>query len=57
MSWSRLVAHGVTTGLVAASLVSGGVAHVPHVQANVDGPVRLGYRRRFATLLGLRKIL
>jgi hypothetical protein len=43
MSRSRLVAYWVTTGLVASSMVSGGVAQVLHVQANVDGFVRLGY--------------
>ena len=37
MSRSRLVAYWVTTGLVASSMVSGGVAHVLHVQASVDG--------------------
>jgi hypothetical protein len=42
MSRSRLVAYWVTTGLVASSMVSGGVAHVLHVQASVDGFVRLG---------------
>ena len=32
MSRSRLVAYWVTTGLVASSMVSGGVAHVLHMQ-------------------------
>jgi hypothetical protein len=50
MSRSRLVAHGVTTGLVASSMVSGGVAHVLHVHASVDGFVRLGYPLHFVTL-------
>jgi hypothetical protein len=43
MSRSRPAACWVTTGLVASSMVSGGVAHVLHVQASVDGFVRLGY--------------
>jgi hypothetical protein len=33
MSRSRLVAYWVTTGWVAMGMVSGGVAHVLHVQA------------------------
>jgi hypothetical protein len=50
MSRSRLVAYWVTTGLVASSMVSGGVAHVLHMQASVDGFVRLGYPLHFVTL-------
>ena len=50
MSRSRLAACWVTTGLVASSMVSGGVAHVLHVQASVDGFVRLGYRLPSVTL-------
>ena len=50
MSRSRLVACWVTTGLVASSTDSGGVAHVLHVQASVDGFVRLGYPLHFVTL-------
>jgi hypothetical protein len=50
MSRSRLVAYWVTTGLVASSMLSAGVAHVLHVQASVDGFVRLGYPLHFATL-------
>jgi uncharacterized membrane protein YphA (DoxX/SURF4 family) len=51
------VAYWVTTGLVASSMVSGGVAHVLHVPASVDGFVRLGYPLHFVTLLGIWKIL
>jgi hypothetical protein len=43
MSRSRLVARRMTAGLVASPMVSGGVAHVVHVQARVDGFVRLGH--------------
>jgi hypothetical protein len=43
MSRSKLAAYRVTTGLVAPSMVSAGVARVLHVQASVDGFVRLGY--------------
>ena len=50
MSRSRLVAYRVTIGLVASSMVSGGVACVLHVQANVDGFVRLGDSLQFVTL-------
>ena len=50
MSRSRLVAYWVTIGLVASSMVSGGVAHVLHVQASADGFVRLGYLLHFVTL-------
>jgi len=50
MSRSRLVAYWVTTGLVASSVLSASVAHVLHVQANVDGFVRLGYPLHFVTL-------
>ncbi len=50
MSRSRLVAYWVTTGLVASSMVSGGVAQVLHVPANVEGFVRLGYPLHFVTL-------
>jgi hypothetical protein len=50
MSRSRLVAYWVTTGRVASSLVSGGVAHVLHMQASVDGFVRLGDPLHFVTL-------
>ena len=50
MSRSRLVAYWVTTGLVASSMLHGGVAHVLHVQASVDGFVRLGYPLHFITL-------
>ena len=57
MSRSRLVAYWVTTGWVALSMVSGGVAHVLHVPASVDGFVRLGYPLHFVTLLGIWKIL
>ncbi|WP_437586973.1 DoxX family protein [Sorangium sp. So ce1000] len=57
MSRSRLVAYWVTTGLVASSMVSGGVAHVLHVPASVDGFVRLGYPLHFVTFLGIWKIL
>jgi len=47
MSRSRLVANWVTTGLVASSMVSGGVADVLDVQSSVDGFVRLGYPLHF----------
>ena len=57
MSRSRLVACWVTTGLVASSMLSAGVAHVLHVPASVDGFVRLGYPLHFVTLLGIWKIL
>ena len=50
MSRSRLVACSVTIGLVASSMVSGGVAHVLQVQASVDGFVRLGYPLHSVTL-------
>ena len=50
MSRSRLVACGVTTGLVASSMVSAGVAQVLHVPGNVDGLVRLGCPPHFVTL-------
>ena len=50
MRRSMLVAHGVTAGLVASSKLSAGVAHVLHVQASVDGFVRLGYPLHFVTL-------
>jgi hypothetical protein len=50
MSRSRLVAYSVTTGLVASSMVSGGVAPVLHVPASVDGFVRLGYPLHLVTL-------
>ncbi|MGH7551127.1 MAG: hypothetical protein ACREK3_10340 [Gemmatimonadota bacterium] len=50
MSRSKLVAYWVITGLVASSMVSGGVAHILHVQANVDGFERLGYPLHFVTL-------
>jgi hypothetical protein len=53
---SRLVADSVTTGLVASSMVSGGVAHVLRVPASVVGFVPLGYPLRFVTLPGIRKI-
>jgi hypothetical protein len=48
MSRLRLVTYW--TGLVASSMVSGGVAHVLHVPAIVDGFVRLGYPLHFVTL-------
>ncbi|WP_437523769.1 DoxX family protein [Sorangium sp. So ce726] len=54
---ARLVAYWVTTGLVASSLVSGGVAHVLHAPESVDGFVRLGYPLHFVTFLGIWKIL
>ncbi|MDI1482927.1 DoxX family protein [Polyangium sp. y55x31] len=57
MSRSRLVAYWVTTCWVALGMVSGGVAHVLHVPASVDGFVRLGYPLHFVTLLGIWKIL
>ncbi|WP_437276021.1 DoxX family protein [Sorangium sp. So ce375] len=57
MSRARVVAYWVTTGLVASSMVSGGVAHVLHAPASVDGFVRLGYPLHFVTLLGIWKIL
>jgi len=57
VSRSRLVPYWVTTGLVALGMVSGGVAQVLHVPANVDGFVRLGYPLHFVTLLGIWKIL
>jgi len=57
MSRSRAVAYWVTTGLVTLSMLSGGVAHVVHAPASVDGFVRLGYPLHFVTLLGIWKIL
>ena len=57
MSRSRLVAYWATTGLVALSMLTGGVAHVLHAPASVDGFVRLGYPLHFVTLLGIWKIL
>jgi len=57
MSRSKRVAYWVTTGLVATSMLSGGVAQVLHVPANVDGFVHLGYPLHFVTLLGIWKIL
>ena len=50
MSRSKLVDYWVTTGLFASSMVSGGVAHVLHVQASVDGFVRLAYPLHLVTL-------
>jgi uncharacterized membrane protein YphA (DoxX/SURF4 family) len=57
MSRARLVAYWVTTVWVALSMGGGGVAHVLHVPATVDGFVRLGYPLHFVTLLGIWKIL
>ena len=57
MSRSKLVTYWVTTGLVTLSMLSGGVAHVLHVPASVDGFVRLGYPLHFVTLLGIWKLL
>ena len=49
MSRSRLVAYWVTIGLVASFVLSASTADVLHVQANVDGFVRLGYPLHFVT--------
>ena len=57
MSRARLVAYWVTTVWVALSMGGGGIAHVLHVPATVDGFVRLGYPLHFVTLLGIWKIL
>ncbi len=38
-------------------MLSGGAAHVLHVQASVDGFVQLGYPLHFVTLLGIWKLL
>jgi uncharacterized membrane protein YphA (DoxX/SURF4 family) len=57
MTRSRLVAYWVTTGLVASSMLSGGVTHVLHVPASVEAFVHLGYPLHFVTLLGIWKIL
>ncbi|MEO7729821.1 MAG: DoxX family protein [Kofleriaceae bacterium] len=51
------MAYWLTTGLVALSMLSGGVTQVLHVAASVEGFVRLGYPLHFVTLLGLWKIL
>jgi uncharacterized membrane protein YphA (DoxX/SURF4 family) len=57
MSRSRVVAYWLTTGLVALSMLSGGLAHVLHAPASVEGFVRLGYPLHFVTLLGIWKLL
>ncbi|HMG52883.1 MAG TPA: DoxX family protein [Kofleriaceae bacterium] len=57
MSRPRLVVYWVTTGLVAASMASGGVTHVLRVPASVEAFVYLGYPLHFVTLLGIWKIL
>jgi uncharacterized membrane protein YphA (DoxX/SURF4 family) len=38
-------------------MLSGGVAHLLHVQSSVDGFVHLGYPLHFVTLLGIWKVL
>jgi hypothetical protein len=50
MSRSRHVACRVTSGMVAPSMLSGGVARVLHVRARADGFVRLGRPLHFVTL-------
>ncbi|NUP12649.1 MAG: DoxX family protein [Polyangiaceae bacterium] len=57
MKRSRVIAYWVATGLVASSMISGGIAHVLHVPASVDGFVQLGYPLHFVTLLGIWKLL
>jgi hypothetical protein len=47
---SRLVAYRVTSGPVASSELSAGVARVLHVRASVDGFVRLGSPLHFVIL-------
>ena len=57
MSRAKLVGYWVTTVWIALSMGGGGVAHVLHVPATVEGFVRLGYPLHLVTLLGIWKIL
>jgi uncharacterized membrane protein YphA (DoxX/SURF4 family) len=56
-SIGKTAAYWGATGLVALFMLSGGVAHVLHLQASVDGFVALGYPLHFVTLLGIWKLL
>ncbi|HEU5340338.1 DoxX family protein [Edaphobacter sp.] len=54
----KSIAYWTTTVLVAFFIGSGGAAQVAHVQATVDGFVRiLGYPAYFVTILGVWKVL
>jgi hypothetical protein len=53
----RRLGYWTTTALVALALLSGGLAQLARVPANVEGLVRLGYPPYVTTILGLWKLL
>ncbi|WP_212005237.1 DoxX family protein [Chitinophaga sp. HK235] len=53
----RQAAYWVTTGLLTAGMLSGGICQVMRISWNVNGMLHLGYPLYFMTLLGIWKIL
>ena len=53
----KTIGYWVTTGILAAVLLSGGAAQMMRLPQNVEGMHRLGYPLYFMTILGVWKIL
>lgn len=53
----RSIWYWVTTGLLVAGMLSGGIAQILQAKWNADGMVHLGYPVYFMTILGIWKIL
>lgn len=56
-STKRLIAYWITTGLLIAIMLLGGVAQVLGARWNIDGMRQLGYPIYFVHLLGVWKLL
>jgi uncharacterized membrane protein YphA (DoxX/SURF4 family) len=54
---TRTAVYWTTTGLIALSLLSGGVASVARAEQNVRGMAELGYPAYLLLILGLWKLL
>jgi uncharacterized membrane protein YphA (DoxX/SURF4 family) len=54
---TRSIAYGMTTGLIAFVLLSGGAAQLYRAEANVRGMAELGYPLYVLSLIGAWKLL
>ncbi len=54
---TKTIGYWAATGLLVLGILSGGIAELLRVPANVEGIVRLGYPAYLVPLLGLAKVL
>jgi DoxX-like family len=53
----KIIVYWITTGMVAFSIGSGGIAQAMRVPGVIDGMMKLGYPQHFVVLLGVWKTL